>query len=194
MNLYFDTEFTGLKKNTNLISVGIVAETGDKFYAENIDILSEVIIYIDPWIKKNVIDRTIMGGDRELESSLLDDSTITTVIRGMSDIKNQLSKWLRQFSDVQFISDVCHYDFVLLIDIFGTAFDLPMNVSPTCYDINQDIAKFYGITQRQAFDKSREDIIKELYGGDIIKGNKHNSLYDAEVIKAIYNGIHKQWR
>lgn len=46
MNLYFDTEFTGLKKNTNLISVGIVAETGDKFYAENIDILSEVIIYI----------------------------------------------------------------------------------------------------------------------------------------------------
>lgn len=191
MNLYFDTEFTGLKKNTNLISIGIIAEDGYKFYAENVDIIPEVLVRVDPWIKKNVIDRTIMGGDRELESSLLDDSTITTVIRGMSDIKNQLSKWLRQFSDVQFISDVCHYDFVLLIDIFGTAFDLPMNVSPTCYDINQDIAKFYGITQKLAFDKSREDIIKELYGGDIIKGNKHNSLYDAEVIKAIYNGIHK---
>lgn len=191
MNLYFDTEFTGLKKNTNLISIGIIAEDGYKFYAENVDIIPEVLVRVDPWIKKNVIDRTIMGGDRELESSLLDDSTITTVIRGMSDIKNQLSKWLRQFSDVQFISDVCHYDFVLLIDIFGTAFDLPMNVSPTCYDINQDIVKFYGITQKLAFDKSREDIIKELYGGDIIKGNKHNSLYDAEVIKAIYNGIHK---
>ena len=96
--------------------------------------------------------------------------------------------WLKQFDEVQFVSDVCHYDMVLLIDIFGGAFDLPKNVSAVCHDINQDIARYYGISEREAFDKSREDIVSELYGR-FIAGDKHNALYDAEVIKAIYKKI-----
>lgn len=35
--LFFDTEFTGLHKNTTLISIGIVSECGCKFYAELTD-------------------------------------------------------------------------------------------------------------------------------------------------------------
>ena len=34
MNLFFDTEFTGLHAGTTLVSIGIVAENGKKFYAE----------------------------------------------------------------------------------------------------------------------------------------------------------------
>ena len=79
---------------------------------------------------------------------------------------------------------------VLLIDLFGTAFELPSNVSAVCHDINQDIAKHYGISDREAFDKSREEIVKELCGEDI-DGVKHNALYDAKVIKAIYEEIAK---
>ena len=37
MKLYFDTEFTGLHKNTTLISVGLIAEDGQEFYAEFTD-------------------------------------------------------------------------------------------------------------------------------------------------------------
>lgn len=69
--------------------------------------------------------------------------------------------------------------------VFGGAFDLPGNVSAACHDINQDIAKHYGIFDREAFNKSREDIVSELCGQQI-EGEKHNALYDAEVIKAIY--------
>lgn len=192
MNLFFDTEFTGLHKNTNLISIGIVAENGKKFYAENANIIP-MVPTLDKWIRDNIINNTIMGGNAKLEK-ILNNKDITTVIRFMSDIKYQLDKWLKQFNTVQFISDVCHYDFVLLIDIFGGAFDLPINVSPVCYDINQDIAKYYNISQAKAFDKSREDIVRDLYSIDVVKGEKHNSLYDAEVIKAIYSGIQKQWR
>ena len=32
MKIFFDTEFTGLHKNTTLISIGLVSETGDEFY------------------------------------------------------------------------------------------------------------------------------------------------------------------
>ena len=31
MRLFFDTEFTGLHKNTTLISIGIIAENGKSF-------------------------------------------------------------------------------------------------------------------------------------------------------------------
>ena len=48
----------------------------------------------------------------------------------------------------------------------------------------------FWLNEKEAFDFSREDILDNL--GLEIKGNKHNSLYDAKVIKAIYeykNGL-----
>ena len=102
-----------------------------------------------------------------------------------------LIDWLRQYDEIQLISDVCHYDFVLLIDLFGCAFDLPKNVNPACHDINQDIARHYGISEREAFDKSREEIVAELRS-EPVNGRKHNALYDAEVIRSIYHSINKE--
>ena len=52
MNLYFDTEFTGLRKDTTLISIGIVSEDGRKFYAEFTDYDES---QCGDWIKQNVI-------------------------------------------------------------------------------------------------------------------------------------------
>jgi DNA polymerase III epsilon subunit-like protein len=37
MKIFFDTEFTGLHKDTTLISIGLVSEDNRKFYAELID-------------------------------------------------------------------------------------------------------------------------------------------------------------
>ena len=34
MKVFFDTEFTGLHRNTTLISIGLVSEDGRTFYAE----------------------------------------------------------------------------------------------------------------------------------------------------------------
>lgn len=79
---------------------------------------------------------------------------------------------------------------VLLIDLFGTAFELPGQCSPSCYDINQDIAKYYGISQKEAFNKSREEILEE--NKIEIEGDKHNSLYDAKVIKELYYILNKK--
>lgn len=185
MNLYFDMEFTGLHKDTTPVSIGIVAENGKKFYAEFSDYDES---QCDNWIKENVLKYTILSGNDILAKRLGEDSETTVVLGGKADIQYELGEWIKQFDSVQFISDVCHYDMVLLIDIFGGAFDLPNNVSAVCHDINQDIAKHYEISEREAFDKSREDIISELCGGFIV-GDKHNALYDAEVIKAIYEEV-----
>lgn len=184
MKLFFDTEFTGLHKDTILVSIGIVAENGKKFYAEFTDFDWEPV-HKDKWLLDNVVNK-LHYRKRGSEKTYMPDYHIGT----KASISEMLENWLKQFDEVQFVSDVCHYDFVLLIDLFGGAFDLPKNVSAVCHDINQDIAKHYGISEREAFDKSREDIVSELCGQQI-EGEKHNALYDAEVIKAIYAEICK---
>ncbi len=185
MNLYFDCEFSGLHKNTTLISIGIVAESGEKFYAECINYEES---QCNDWIKENVLKHTILGGNEKLSKSMSEDRNTTVVLGSKADIRYELGEWLKQFDSVQFISDVCHYDMVLLIDIFGGAFDLPESVSAVCHDLNSDIARYYDISEREAFDKSREDIVSELCG-HFITGDKHNALYDAEVMKAIYKEV-----
>lgn len=59
-----------------------------------------------------------------------------------------------------------------------------------CYDINQDIARYYKISQKEAFNKSREEILEE--NKIEIEGDKHNSLYDAKVIKELYYILNKK--
>ena len=187
MKLFFDTEFTGLHKGTTLVSIGIVAENGKRFYAEFSDYDES---QCDNWIKENVLKHTILAGNDALAAKLGEDGNTTVILGSKVDIRYELGEWLKQSDSVQFVSDVSHYDFVLLINIFGTAFDLPGNVSAACHDINQDIARYYGISEKEAFDKNREDIVSELCGQQI-EGEKHNSLYDAEVIKVIYSEICK---
>lgn len=177
MKLFFDTEFTGLYKNCKLVSIGIVSEDGKKFYAEVKDNFDDV----DEWVQKNVIDILLAGTARW--TNLL-TAGVKIVHGTLSEIRVVLSKWLSQFDEIEFVSDVCHFDFVLLTDIFGTAFDLPKNVVPACYDINQDIAKYYNISLKEAFDISREKIAEFP---DL--GMKHNALTDALIIKVIYDKI-----
>lgn len=182
MRIYFDTEFTGLQKNTSLVSIGLVSDDGKELYLEFTDYVKE---QCDEWIKDNVLNNTIMSGDSDILDIVLDE---TNYHKGTKEeLKGVLLHWLHQFDSVELVSDVCHYDMVLFIDIFGTAFDLPKNVCPVCYDINSDIAKEYNISVQEAFDMSRETILQEL--DRVVKGSKHNSLYDAKVTKEIYNSL-----
>lgn len=177
MNVYFDTEFTGLHKGTTLISIGLIASNGKKFYAEIVDYDRS---QVNDWIKENVINNLWAVSKTIDECSKFEYYHLGT----KEQIAQKLKEWFLEFDSVQLISDVAHFDMVLLIDLFGGAFDLPKNVNPSCHDINQDIAKFLGVTEREAFDVSRECFL-----GICLSSEKHNALYDAEIIKEIYEFI-----
>lgn len=57
MKLFFDTEFTGLHKDTTLISLGMVDEDGRTFYAEFNDYDKS---QCDEWIQKNVHNSSLI--------------------------------------------------------------------------------------------------------------------------------------
>ena len=190
MRLFFDMEFTGLHKNTTPISIGIVSEDGKKFYAEFTDYDES---QCNDWIKENVIKNLKLAGMGVGVSDTDENPPLRIVMGDKRYIRQEANEWLHHFDTIQFVSDVCHYDFVLLIDLLtngGTALDLPKNISAVCHDINQDIARNYHTSDQEAFDMSREEIMFDVCAGkDFVTGDKHNSLYDAEVIRAIYGGI-----
>jgi len=188
MKIFFDTEFTGLHKNTTLISIGLVAEDGRTFYAELNDYDES---QVDDWIRDNVIKNLIMNPPREGEqeyyvrSRFREDVPLTEQwslqMRGSKqEVSDELYLWLTQFDKVEIWSDCLAYDWVLFNDIFGHAFNIPKNVYYIPFDICT-LFKLKGIDP---------DINREKFA-NMTSNSKHNALYDAKVIKACYERLIK---
>lgn len=199
LKLYFDTEFTGLQKDTSLISIGIVSPSDEIFYAEFTDYDKTKV---DNWCKENVIKNLC------LSSSFNRHSKYQKFIQGTKEeISKELLIWLENlynlhkdyYSHIQFISDVSHYDFVLLIDLLAkNALEIPKYICASCHDINHDIAKYLKVSEFEAFETNREGLVQALIpkydhrlGNTKIqqfisdKNIKHNALWDANIIMMI---------
>lgn len=168
MKVFFDTEFTGLHKNTTLISIGCISEDGQTFYAELTDYDKS---QIDEWLQKNVLNN--------LANSLgtLYHMADSTEYGTKSVVAASLQKWLEQWDDVELWSDCLAYDWVLFNDLYNHAFNIPKNV---CY-IPFDICTLFKI---KGVDP---DISREDFTG--IDGLKHNALHDAILIKDCYEKL-----
>jgi hypothetical protein len=190
MKIFFDTEFTGLHKETTLISIGFISEDGKTFYAELNDYDKS---QIDCWLQKNVIDNLTMQepkkdedeyyvASRHIDNPVGNDLYKSYCIKmrcNTMELKTELEKWLSQFEQVEMWSDCLSYDWVLFNNIFGHAFNIPKNV----YYIPFDICTLFKLKGIDA-DISREEFaeVKDDY-------QKHNALWDAKVIKMCYEKL-----
>lgn len=172
MRIFFDTEFTGLRQRTTLISIGLISEDGRTFYAESYDYDARSI---DDWLRENVIANLRFNGCGEcrpvvdLEHHAMKDSYQT--------IAYDLGTWLAQWDRVEMWSDVLAYDWVLFCNLWGGAQEIPDNV----YYIPFDLATLLHV---RGVDP---DINREEYAGMLLeRGPKHNALWDAKVIRACY--------
>ena len=166
--IFFDTEFTGLHQNTTLISIGLVSECGKTFYAELTDYNKN---QVDDWIKDNVISNLILT--KKNNSFYLNSCRL---LGNRKELKEALSKWFEQFGQVEIWSDCLSYDWVLFNEIWGHAFNIPKNI----YYIPFDICTLFK-------DKGIDpDISREEFANMDDKGEKHNALWDAKVIKRCF--------
>lgn len=169
MRVFFDTEFTGLHKNTTLISIGLISDEGKTFYAELTDYDES---QIDSWLKENVIANL-----SKTEAELFHMAGIT--VRGdKATVAAALQEWLEQYESVEMWSDCLSYDWVLFNDLFGHAFNIPKNIYYIPFDLCT-LLKIYNIDP---------DVNREEFAG--MDGAKHNALHDAKVIRACFNRIY----
>ena len=180
--IFFDCEFTGLHQNTTLVSIGLVSECGKTFYAEFNDYDFK---QVDDWLKENVINNLQYNGIFQK----LDETKNSISYKSTTEnIKEKLTTWLEQFSEVEIWSDCLSYDWVLFNQIFGHAFNIPKNV----YYIPFDICTLFYAKGIDA-DISREKFVSNTFSesgeplffdaeGNMIKKQKHNALWDAKII------------
>jgi hypothetical protein len=169
--VFFDTEFTGLHQNTTLISIGLVAESGESFYAE-LDDYDEK--QVNDWIRENVISKL-----RLEQRGLMARGNSSEYFGNKKQLAAYLRTWLNQFESIEIWSDCLAYDWVLFCQLFGGAFEVPKNVYYIPFDICTSF-KEKGIDP----DISREEFTKEIFKDQTV--NKHNALYDANIIRACY--------
>ena len=177
--IFFDTEFTGLHKNTTLISIGLVSECGKTFYAEIIDY---DYMQLNPWLKENVLDNLT---NQEMPDNSYTGRENMNCKCEKKWLKTYLTHWFMQFGEVEIWSDCLAYDWVLFCDIFGHAFNIPKNVYYIPFDICTTF-KELGIDP----DISREEFVNYNVKVDTFEhwgvNSKHNALWDAYVIRECY--------
>lgn len=195
--IFFDTEFTGLHKDTTLISIGLIAEDGRTFYAELNDYERS---QVDEWIRDNVINHLIMKAPEEGEQEYYSKSRFNKDVpltkqwnlqmRGnKQEVAAELKEWLEQFNQVEIWSDCLAYDWVLFNDIFGHAFNIPKNIYYIPFDICT-LFKMKGVDpdiDREEFADGWISTEGKPINPDLI--NKHNALWDAIIIKACYDRL-----
>lgn len=198
MKIFFDTEFTGLHQKTTLISIGLVAENGHTFYAELTDYDKG---QIDDWLQQNVVNNLVLRDLAGTEEAMIDFGGYpkATCVKGDTDrVAKELTEWLsniytssvvygdvrNKFPDqhpkkLEMWSDCLAYDWVLFNQLWGHAFNIPENV----YYIPFDICTLFKV---KGIDP---DISREKFAGLDSSENKHNALWDAQVIKACYEKL-----
>lgn len=186
MKIFLDTEFTGLHQYTTLISIGIISEFGDTFYAEFADYDKN---QVDNWIQENVINNLCLIGKYNdptwFHLDNLDDNIHMSVSGNIKYIKMMLDEWFdvvldnNEENNIEIWSDCLSYDWVLFNQLYGNALNLPDFI----YYIPFDICTFMKLAGVDP------DISREEFIGNSVEGDKHNSLYDAKVIKACYDKL-----
>ena len=175
--IYYDSEFTGLHRDTSLISVGLCTEQGAEFYAEFSDYATE---QCDDWLRHNVIAHTrwIAAGE---QTPMVTDEADTRLCFGDRElVRKELESWLGRFDAVEIWADCPAYDWVLFCDLFGGALHIPAHIFYIPFDLATAF-KLRGLDP---------DTHRATFAG-VEQGAQHHALHDARVTRACHRRLSK---
>lgn len=166
MKVFFDCEFTGLREDTELISIGFVASNWERLYIQFTDYDRDKL---DSWVRRNVLSNLL--NDEEMQEL---GGQLKTVAYNLNKTyaDNIIRAWFAGFDNVELWSDVQPYDTWLLLKLLG--FKLPDNVNYIVRDLATAL-ELKGVDP----DSSRFDLLGDSGG--------HNALIDAQQQLEIYN-------
>ena len=125
MLIFFDTEFTNLHISSKLISIGLISEDGQEFYAEMTD--TYLKSHCTDWVKENVL-------------TLLDASAEQRMTRDESAI--QLRAWIEGFGEpVTLACDSEAWDWRWIQKLYATSDKWPINLAqkPVILKFNNEV-------------------------------------------------------
>ncbi|MBK9961558.1 MAG: 3'-5' exoribonuclease [Saprospiraceae bacterium] len=177
--IFLDTEFTGLHQHTTLISLALVSESGEEFYAEFDDYDRN---QVDDWLEHHVIRHLEM---KEFHQGVYQQEMLTRLKGNRKFICLELDKWLAKFSTIEIWADVLAYDWVLFCELYGGARYLPKNIFYAPFDL----ATLFRMKELIVpIANYQSDLSRfEFAGADIQE--QHHALADARVEKICFEKL-----
>jgi len=175
--VFFSIKFV----NTDIItSIGCITETGESFYFERSS-------YYDDGIQTNV-----NFDIRKEDMNVVGYGTYP-------HLKNEFHQWINQIyqkynKKILFVSNWFN-DSALMYKLLGGMFEFPDYVCGFIWDISHDIAYYLKISPDEVYDISLEEFIEKYRETPLEKDNDYentDTLWDAKVIKEVFNIIHKK--
>lgn len=181
--LFYDSEFTGLTQDTSLISIALVSETGEAFYAEFSDYNRD---QCDEWIQQNVLRYCEWLSQATLPDQPLQqqDGKTQKVFGDSATIAKALDTWLKPWGEILICADNHAYDWVLFCQLFGGALHKPAA-------IHYMPLEFSTLLYHHGYDPDC-DRTQLIPAEKIPTGHPHNSLWDAQVICEAYQATTKK--
>lgn len=174
MTIFLDTEFSGLEQSAFLISLALVSEDGDWFYAERTDFEPRVL---SQWHQDHVLP--YLFSQLKIHQPDFIDRPGTFVSGDASTLLTALRSWLAPFPLVEIWADVLAYDWVLFCELFGGALHLPQNIHYIPFDFST-LLKLKNVDP----DISRTQLVPEWAG--LNSAMRHNALFDACLLREGY--------
>lgn len=157
---FFDTEFfeNGPENPIKFISIGIVSEDGDEYYAVSSEFNEDDL---SDWLRENVLPK--------LEDDSIERKSNEQIAKEIVDFVGE---------DPEFYANFASYDWVVLCQLYGTMMDLPdtwpmfvRDIQQIREDLNVDndkLPKQDEKTNHNALSDARHD--REVY--EFLKGRK----------------------
>ena len=174
--VFLDTEFTGLVKDTELVSIGLYINQSNYFYAEFNDWDKSKSF---EWLETTVISKLeFQFQDNELNKI----GNCWRAKGNKQEVASELRNWLSQYEVIEIWADVLAYDWVLFCDLFGGAFGIPENIFYIPFDL-ATLFRIKGVIEPKG--QYDGDISRYDYVG-VDKTLQHHALADARVESMCY--------
>lgn len=167
MRFYLDTEFQDTGKSIELISIALVSERGDEFYAVSSEFNTDDA---DDWVKKNVLTKLP-------PFDMLDGPPGETTWDSRVNIAESLRAFVSNLTNTpEFWAYFADYDWVVLCQLFGGMLKLPKGWPQLCLDLKQEMMRL-GVSKKQLPPQSESHV--------------HDALSDARWVCASHLAVRK---
>lgn len=167
--IYFDTEFTGLDgiaQERGLISIGLVADAGEEFYAELNDTWDESIC------NKFVLETVVP----HLQYSLCKNETMPDYVMGIDELAVKLKVWIESFEQPATLwCDSPSHDWMWIENIFDQH-TWPSNLVRKC----KSTLAFEVDRERFKYQSAEADYWRSQTAMGAVQ---HHALWDARSIR-----------
>lgn len=141
MRIFYDTEFVEDGRTIGLLSIGLVADNGDEYYAVVDDTGLLARAAANPWLRDNVLSslpvREYADGTGGTRWDWWPDHRDYDRIKTRGEIADDVERFVRSYPDPQLWAWYAAYDHVAYAQLFGRMIDLPEGMPMFTCDLKQ---------------------------------------------------------